>query len=73
MIQRQSAGPACTISSAFGKRQPMTMQIRHYYSIKFTLDLKTGSGYLTEVNVIAALIGHCACATWKNTACSVGS
>jgi len=42
-------------------------------SIKFALDLNTGNGNLTEVNKIAALIGHRACAAWKNSARSDGS
>jgi len=44
------------------KLQPMTMQIQNCCSTKFALDLNSGSGNLTEVNKIAALIDHCACA-----------
>ena len=73
MIQRQSADPACAISSASGKRQPRTTRIRNCRSTEFALDLNTGSGNLTEVNEIVAVISHCACAPWKNSACSIGS
>ena len=66
--QRLSAVLAC--ASALGKRQQMTTQIRNCRSPKFALCLNTGSGNLTTVNKIAALIGHRACAAWKN---SVGS
>jgi len=38
VIQRQNADPACAISSASGKRQPMTTQIRNCRSIKFVLE-----------------------------------
>ena len=60
-------------SSGSGKQQPMTMHIRICGSTKFALDLNTGNGNLSEVNKINALIGHRACATWKTSACSVGS
>jgi len=59
-----SADPACAISSAPGERQPITTQIHNCRSTKFTLDLITGSANLTEVNKIAALIGHRTCAAW---------
>ena len=72
VFQRQSADPACTISAS-GKWQPMTTQIRNCRSTKFALDLNTGSRNLTGVNKIAALIGHCAVAAWKNSACNVGT
>ena len=43
-----------------------------WQSVKFALDLNTGSGNLTEVNKIAALIGHYPCAAWQNSACNDG-
>ena len=70
--QRQSDDHAC-ISSASSKRQPMTTQIHNRRFTKFAFDLNTGSGKLTEVNKIIALIGHCVCAAWKHSACSDGS
>ena len=73
VIQRQSADPARAVSSASGKRQSMTKQIRVCCSIEFALDSNKGSENSSEVNKIAALIGHCACATWENSACSSGS
>jgi len=73
VIQWQNADPACPISSVSGKRQPMAMQIGVCRSTKFALDINTGSGNLSGVNKLAALIGHCTCAAWKNSACSVGS
>jgi len=51
----------------------MTAQIQNCRSNKFAADLNTGSKILTEVNQIAVLIGHSACAAWKNSACSIGS
>jgi len=65
VIQRQNADPACAISSASGKRQPMTTQFRICRSSKFVLDLNTGRGNLSGVNKIAALIDHYAFAAWK--------
>jgi len=59
--QRQNANPACAAFSTSGKQQPMTTQIRNCRSIKFARDLNTGSGNLTEVNKIAALIGWSLC------------
>jgi len=64
-IQRQNADHVCAISSASGKRQPMTAQIQICRSTKFALDLNTGSGNLSQVKKITALIGHCACVAWK--------
>ena len=69
-VQWQNADPACAISSASGKRQPMTTQIRNCRFTKIALDLNTGSGNLTEVNKTVALIGHCAYANWKYNALS---
>jgi len=62
----ESVDPACAISLASGKQQPMTAQIRNCQSTKFPPDLNTESENLTEVNKIVALIGHRACAAWKN-------
>jgi len=39
-----------------GARQPMTTQIRIFRFNEFVLDLNTGSGNLSEVNKISALI-----------------
>jgi len=64
-VRREAnADLACAISSASGKWQPMTTQIQNCRSFKFALGLNTrnGSGNLIEVNEIAALIGHHACA-----------
>ena len=60
VIQRQTVDPACAISSASGKRQPMTTQIQISHSSELGLDPNTVSGNLPEVNKINALIGHCA-------------
>jgi len=60
----------------FSVRQATTNgnpDIRICHSTKFTLELNTGSGSLSEVNKITTLFSHCACAAWKNGACSVGS
>jgi len=51
----------------------MTMQIRNCRSTKFALDLNIGSGNLTGVNKITALIGHRACTALKKSAYGVGS
>jgi len=60
VIQWPNADPECAIFSASGRQQPMTTQIRNCRSTKFARNLNTGSGNLSAVNKIAALIGHCA-------------
>jgi len=49
----------------------MAMQIRIFRFTMFALDPSTGSENLSQVNKIDALIGHCTCAAWKNSACSI--
>jgi len=51
----------------------MTMQIQICHFTEFALDLNIGSGNLSKVNKITAMIGHCACAAWKNSADDIGS
>jgi len=68
LIQWQNADPPRAISSASGKRQLMTMQIRIFRSTEFAFDLNTRREILSEVKNIVALIGHCACAGWRNSA-----
>ena len=51
----------------------MTTHIRVHHSMKFALDLNTGSRNLSRVNSIDTLIGRCACAAWSNSAYSAGS
>jgi len=61
------------LHALFLQRQVSRNQWKNFcHSIKFGLDLNTGGGNLSKVNKIAALIGHCACAIWKNSACSIG-
>jgi len=50
VTQWQNRNLACAISSASGKRQPITTRIRVCHSIKFALGLNTRGGNLSEVN-----------------------
>jgi len=60
-------------SSVSGERQRRITRIWICCSIDFVFHLFTRSGNLPEVNAIYAIIGCRHCATWKNSACSVGS
>ena len=69
----QSTVLECNISSASGKQHPTTLRIRICRSTKLALDLNIEGGNLSKENKIDALIGHCTCAAWKNSAHNISS